>query len=78
MAQEQKTKFHANILEISREAGHQYFEKSIERINIIPWKSILKGTVLNIYICPLNYDKFSVSVSTQLNSAMQQLQSASD
>lgn len=78
MAHEQKTKLHANILEIGREAGHQYFEKSIERISIIPWKSILKGTVLNSYICPLNYDKFSVSASTQLNSAMQQLQSASN
>ena len=46
MAHAQRIKLHANILEISMEAGEQYFEISIERKIIIPWKSILKGSVL--------------------------------
>ena len=46
MAHAQRIKLHANILEISMEVGEQYFEISIERKIIIPWKSILKGSVL--------------------------------
>ena len=46
MAHAQRIKLHANILEISMEAGEQYFEISIERKIISPWKSILKGSVL--------------------------------
>ena len=46
MAHVQRIKLHASILEVSIEAGYQYFEISFERKNIIPWKSILKGSVL--------------------------------
>lgn len=48
MAHGQRIKLHASILEINMEAGYQYFEISIERKNIISWKSILKGSVLKL------------------------------